>query len=111
MSFDERDEARLGRLLRTVGAESDDRAWSRARARLSARDEVPSWLSWALRPAALAAAAALLVVSVGTSVWWLEGASRQNVAEQLLAAGGANTSADFEVDLPSGAVNDSGAMQ
>ena len=79
--------------------------------RLSARGEVPAWLAWALRPAALAAAAALLVVSVGTSVWWLESVSRQNVAEQLLAAGGANTTADFEVDLPSGAVNDSGAMQ
>ena len=111
MSFDERDEARLGRLLRAVGAESDDRAWKRASARLHARDEVPGWLEWALRPAALAAAAALLVVSAGTSVWWLDSANRQSVAEQLLAAGGATTSADFEVDVSGGAASDSGALQ
>src|SRR5438876_6444523 len=98
MNADERDEARLTRLLAAVGAEYDERAWHRARAALAARDEAPRWLTWALRPAALATAAGLLVVSAGTSAWWLADANRATVAAQVLAAGGATSATDFDVD-------------
>ena len=110
MNHEERDEARLSRLLRAVCAEADDRAWHRARARLEAQSELPRWLTWAVRPTALAAAAALLMVSAGTSLWWLQSENRQSVAEQLLAAGGAATASEFDVEAPASAASDSGVQ-
>ena len=111
MNNDERDEARLSRLLHTVGAEPDDRAWRLATERLAAREDAPRWLAWTLRPAALAGAAALLVVTVATSLWWVADSDRTSVADQVLAAGGASQSSVLDVDDATGAVNDSGSLQ
>src|SRR5262245_15041881 len=70
MSQDQdRDDERLSRLMRAVRADADPALWTRVRARLEAgeRDAVarPQWLQWLARPAALATASLLLVITAG----------------------------------------------
>lgn len=68
-------ESRLARLLAASQAPADDAPLTRALARLAERDRLserePAWMRWLARPAALAAACALLVMSVSASAWLL----------------------------------------
>ena len=50
-------------LLAGAHAEPEPGTLARARARLAARGAEPAWVRWLARPAALAASAALLVIS------------------------------------------------
>jgi len=68
------DDEILARLLAARSAPADPatvgRAVARLRAGAAARDPFePAWLTWLARPAALATAASLLVVSLGAGVW------------------------------------------
>jgi hypothetical protein len=65
MNANERDEARLARLLAAARAEADPAALARARARIAARAAVPRAVVWLGTPAALASACALLVLAAG----------------------------------------------
>lgn len=106
------DDERLTRLLRSVSAAPGDAAWARARARLASEESAPGWLGWALRPAALAGAALLLVCVAGASLYWIGPASdTSTLAQQVLAAGGAGETADLGLTLHSTATTDSGALQ
>jgi hypothetical protein len=108
----ERDDERLSRLLRSVHAAPGDAAWSRAMARLSVEESAPGWLAWAMRPMALATAAALLVCAAGASFMWVGSRSGSSaLAQQVLAAGGASESTDLGVTLNASATGDSGALQ
>lgn len=68
-----RDDRRLERTLAAVHAAADPAPLARALARLAERDAraqlEPAWVRWLSRPAALAAAGALLVMSVSASLW------------------------------------------
>lgn len=68
-------ESKLARLLAASQAPADDAPLRRALAQLAARDAEPAWLRWLARPAALATACALLVVSVSASAWLLRAPS------------------------------------
>jgi len=106
----ELNDERLSRLLRSVAAAPGDAAWSRAMARLRTEESAPSWLAWALRPAALATAAGMLVCVAGAALWW--NAQRDDtslLAQQVLAAGGASDT-ELSVTLGSSAASDSGAQ-
>jgi hypothetical protein len=112
MSDTSRDDERLTRGLSAVSAEPDDRALRLALERLSARERVPGWLAFALRPAALAAAAALLVVSAGASVYWVAATmERTSLTEQVLDSAGTLSITDLDPGTGSGAAADSGAME
>jgi hypothetical protein len=86
----ERDDERLAQLLRAVRAEADPVLWTRARARLAA-EEPSGLIAWLMRPAALAASVATLVISVGVSVLLLFHAAPRdistvsNLADALIA--------------------------
>jgi len=69
------DDARLTRLLGAVRAEADPALWTRVRARARARPHVPGMLSWAMRPAALAASLALFVASAALALMLASGSS------------------------------------
>jgi len=69
MTFDRGDDdPRLTRLLAAVRADADPALWTRVRARLESRRRLPALLAWAMRPAALAASVALLVVAAGVTL-------------------------------------------
>jgi hypothetical protein len=119
MKDDGRNEERLSALLRSVSTEPDSAAWSLAIGRLRASDQPPRWLAWALRPAALGTAAALLLCSTAAS-WWLlqSGSERANLSDQVMAAAGASTAPDLDLgnldsSSPAGAraVRDSGGIE
>ncbi|MGH7740704.1 MAG: hypothetical protein ACRENS_01630, partial [Candidatus Eiseniibacteriota bacterium] len=99
-------------LLRSVEAAPGETAWARARARIEAQESAPPWLAWALRPAALAAAAGLLICTAGASIW-IVGARTESttLAQQVLDAGGASESAELGVTLNPVAAGDSGSLQ
>ena len=61
---DRQDEPRWLRLAAALHADPDAATLARARARITARGAGPAWIRWLARPVTLAAAAALLVVSV-----------------------------------------------
>ncbi len=63
---DDTDIPRWLRLAATLRAEPDAATLARVRRRLATREPEPAWLRWLARPAALAASAALLVVSAWT---------------------------------------------
>jgi hypothetical protein len=63
----EHDDDRLTRLLRATRAEADPYVWTRARARIEARERIPQPFAWLMRPAALAVSTGLLVVAIGVS--------------------------------------------
>ena len=109
----ELDDEQLSRLLRSVSAAPGDAAWTRAMARVAVDESAPTWLAWVTRPAALAAAACLLVCATGASVWWTARADSAVLAQQVLAAGGVSDSPDLGLGLNSGAdaVRDSGEIQ
>jgi hypothetical protein len=88
----ERDDERPIELLRAARAEADPVLWTRVRARLEARQ--PSGLiAWLMRPAALAAATAALVLSVGVSAFlvlnseprFTSTSSETNLADALIS--------------------------
>ena len=66
----EPDDERPIELLRAARAEADPVLWTRARARIVARQE-SGLIAWLMRPAALAASMAALVLSVGVSAFLL----------------------------------------
>jgi hypothetical protein len=72
----DREDQRLARLLRAVRADADPSVWTRARARLEAREagRAPAWLAWAMRPAALGVSLGLLAVSAATAAVLVMGA-------------------------------------
>jgi anti-sigma factor RsiW len=112
MSGTSREDENLTRALSAVRAEPDDRALRLALDRLKSRERVPAWLAWTLRPAALAAAAGLLVVSVGASVFWVATTmERTSLTEQALDSVGTLNIADLDPGATTGAAADSGAMQ
>jgi hypothetical protein len=88
----ERDDERLTRLLRAARAEADPVLWTRARARIGARQE-SGLIAWLMRPAALAASMAALVLSVGVSAFLLlhaeprftNASSETNLADALIS--------------------------
>ncbi len=68
MRFEEGPEdERLARLLASVRADADPALWTRVRARVLAAERSPAWQAWLMRPAALGASVALLVVSMATA--------------------------------------------
>lgn len=88
----ERDDEKLAQLLRAVRAETDPALWTRARARIESR-QASGLLAWLMRPAALAASMAVLVLSVGASAFLLSHtephlastSSETNLADALIA--------------------------
>jgi hypothetical protein len=106
------EEERVSELLRRASAAPGDRAWALALERIAAEDEAPPWLAWALRPLAIAAAAALCAFAIGLSLWWASDAtSNDNVVQQVLAAGGVAESTDLGITLVAQAANDSGTFR
>ncbi len=73
MNDADRNDARLERLLAATRAHADPAVLTRTRARLGGRTSAPKVLAWLGRPAALAAACALFVVSAGVSFTLLRG--------------------------------------
>jgi hypothetical protein len=65
----DRDDERLSQLMRAVRADADPALWTRVRARIEAGESErrvrPRWLNWLARPAALATASLLLVITAG----------------------------------------------
>jgi hypothetical protein len=106
----------LSRLLRAVRADADPALWTRVRARIEARPRVPALVAWATRPAALAAALALLVASAalalllaaGTTVGTAE--DYATLGDALLAERDAEVVApESAPEPPGGAASDSGS--
>jgi len=69
------DDTGLARLLVAGRASGDPATLERALTRLAATTREPAWLAWLTRPGAVAAAAAMLVVSVGAGIWYGGGLS------------------------------------
>ena len=68
------DDERLARWIGAVRAEADPALWTRVRARLAADEEpdlLPAWLRWLMRPAALGAAAAAVMLVCGFGLFSL----------------------------------------
>ena len=83
------EDRRLSALLRATQARPNPAVWQRVRAELSAAalpqrargfDAV---LAWFTRPAALAAATAVLVVSLGAGYGWLESLTRSGAGDAM----------------------------
>ena len=70
MSENDRHDDELSRLLASVGADADPVLWTRARARIEARERrgAGGWLVWWMRPAALGASLAVFAVAAATSL-------------------------------------------
>ena len=94
-SHDEANEPRWLRLAATLRAEPDAATLAHVRARLAGRSAGPAWVRWLSRPVALAASAALLVMSVFTG-------------SALLSAG--NASADDEPSMLNTLLGDDGSF-
>jgi hypothetical protein len=84
MSQDDRREDELSRLLASVHADADPTVWTRARARIEARERqrATGWLAWVMRPAALGASLAVFVAAVGTSMALLATAPQELALDQ-----------------------------
>ncbi len=116
---DEGDEdIRLTRSLRAVSADADPALWTRVRARIGSRAPVPWLLTWAMRPAALAASLALflasaalaLVLGSGPSV--SSGEEYATLGEALVAERDAEATTAPAVAQPrAGAAIDSGSSR
>jgi hypothetical protein len=80
-------EPRWLRLAATRRAEPAPATLARVRARLAARStSEPAWVRWFARPASLAFAAGLLVVSAVLGVSWLRTSATTAAAEQAALA-------------------------
>jgi hypothetical protein len=66
--MNDRNEDKPLELLRAVRAEADPVLWTRARARIE-QHRPAGFIAWLMRPAALAASMAALVLSVGVSAF------------------------------------------
>lgn len=118
MTHDEQDEdRRLTRLLQVVRADADPALWTRARARIESRPRMPALLSWAMRPAALAASLGLLLATSALALMLASGGTLAGgddyatLGEALLAERDAEvtTSTPATPARPAGgAVRDSG---
>jgi hypothetical protein len=113
-----RDDERLGRLLASVHAEADPALWTRTRARIEAQERRSGWLVWVMRPMALGAACALLVVSmvaslalVTTSPRTITAGSSEDLTEALVAELGDVSVASGSVTPTTPATVDSGASR
>jgi hypothetical protein len=111
------DDERLARLLGASAASSDPATLTRAMARVRVAGHEPAWLGWLERPAALVAAASLLVVSLGAGVWYGRGAA---LSETTVTSGTATTDSDLlgsllageaGADATGGGVIDSGGVR
>jgi hypothetical protein len=71
----------LSRMLAAVGAEAEPALWTRARARIEARERHPFLVRWAMRPAALGASFALFVASAGLSLALISNAPGSETAD------------------------------
>ncbi len=77
-------ESKLTRLLAASQAPADDAPLIRALAQLARREREPAWAGWLARPAALAAACALMVVSVTASAWLLRASGQARTTSDAL---------------------------
>jgi len=106
---------RLDALLSTVKAEPEAWMMARVRARLAA--EEPGWAAWLMRPAALAASAALLVVTLGGTLMMLQATEPAtevaSLTDALLTERGAVTPSELGASSSAGteAPSDSGSLQ
>ena len=100
MHPDEREDERLTALLAAVQAEPNPAVWTRVRTRLAAEAapararRLDAFFDWLTRPAAMAAAAAALVVALGTG-WTVLGSlsaewSATASSEELVATDATN---------------------
>jgi hypothetical protein len=112
------DDPELSRLLRAVRADADPALWTRVRARIEARQQVPTLVRWAMRPAALAASLALfaavaagaLLVGTGTST--ANGEQYTSIADALVDERDSEVQSQPAVPPPShGAASDTGASR
>ena len=110
------EDIRLTRLLQAVRADADPALWTRVRARAIARPRVPGVLAWAMRPAALAASLALLVVStalalvLATGTGVSTGEEYATLGDALVAVREADAAATPTPTQPrTGAARDSGS--
>ena len=109
------DDAGLARLLAAGRARGDAATLRRALTRLAAPSREPAWLRWLTRPTAVAAAAAMLVVSVGAGIWYGGGLS---TGATTAAYGSSASSSDLlgslladAPDATNGVAGDSGWVQ
>lgn len=87
MTTHDPNEPRWLRLAATRRAEPAPMTLARVHARLAARAVAePAWLRWFARPASLAVAAGLLVVSAVVGVAWLRASASTAAAEQAALA-------------------------
>ena len=114
---DEDDEdIRLTRWLRAVSADADPALWTRVRARIGSRARLPWLLTWAMRPAALAASLALflacaaLALMLGSDPSVSSGEEYATLGEALVAERDAQATTVPAVAQPgAGAADDSGS--
>ena len=109
------EEERLLRVLGAIRAEAEPALWTRARARIESRRRVPAPLAWAMRPAALAVSAVLLVLATGAT-WTLLSPGRDastsstaSLVERLEAERGDSSAADDDLWQGTDSPVDSGA--
>ena len=84
--MNDHDDARIARLLAATGARANPAVLARARARLADAGTEPGWLAWLSKPAALVAACALLVLSIGLSALVLSGERTTSDGTTLVAS-------------------------
>ena len=108
----------LSRMLAAVGAEAEPALWTRARARIEARERRPFLVRWAMRPAALGASFALFVASAGLSLALIsnapgsESVEGATLIESLLAERGIDAGSALVAPVPDpGPAPDSGAAR
>ena len=105
---------RLDALLSTVKAEPEAWMMTRVRARLAA--EEPGWAAWLMRPAALAASAALLIVALGGTLLAFQATEPAtevaSLTDALLTERGAATASELgTASASTEAPSDSGSLQ
>lgn len=94
-------------LAATLRAEPDAATLARVRGRLAARRAEPAWLRWLARPIAVAASAALLVVSAVAGNALLTTPSRENADEGALTVALLGDDGSFGLGLESSATTGS----
>jgi hypothetical protein len=95
----ERDVPRWMKLAAAIRAEPAPDTLARVRARLASRAAEPSWVRWLARPVALAASAALLVVSAVAGNALLAGSSAEPADASTLTAALLGDDGSFGFDL------------
>jgi len=91
MTQHERDDERLSSWIRAVNAQADPALWTRVRVRIEAGEErlsLPGWLGWLMRPVALGAATAAVMLVCGAGLITLRSAapSGETTASSLTEA-------------------------